>query len=167
MSIRVLADGRIRMAMCTTMPTNPAAPTAAQLTAGIDLSFKVTTDNYNFGPVDSDKIAEKLLGSNSNANGLGAGNAQAAFNLCRFWATGGGPDGTDDTAFTALKVKGTTVWLYGRKTDKLATASWAAGDELFFGCEAVTDSLQPVDGGFIKWRVPLEVQNFWTFFPVA
>lgn len=166
-SVRVLADGRIKLALLTTKPANPALPTATELNAGIDLTFKVTLDNFSFGPTDSDKLSEKALGSNSNAQGLGAGNSACAFNLWRFWATAGGADATDDAAFAAVKVKGTTVWLYGRKTDKLATAAWAATDESYFGCETVTDTLQPVDGGFIKFRVPTEVQNYWTFIAVA
>jgi hypothetical protein len=68
-----------------------------------------------------------------------------------------------------VKAKGTTVWLYARESGKLATAAIAATQELYFGAEVVTDSPQkPSDqGGWIKRRVPMEVQNGWEYITVA
>lgn len=166
-SFRVLADGRLKLSALTTKPVNPALPLLTELNAGIDLSCKVLQDNFNFGPTDSDKVSEKALCSTGNANSLGASNGQAGFAIWRQFATAGGFDSTEDAAFVAFKIKGTTVWLYGRQMDKLATTPWVAGDEIFYGAEVVTDTPQRVEGsGFIKYRIPCEVQNSWPFITV-
>ena len=133
MSLRVLADGRIKLSVLTTKPANIAAPTVTELNAGIDFSCKVLQENFNFGAADSDKIAEKALCDVGNANSLGASNFVAGFTVWRYFDEAGGFDATDDAAFEAVKEKGTTLWIYGRQMDKLATAAWAATDEIFQG----------------------------------
>lgn len=168
MALRVLADGRVKFSALTTEPANPAAPTVTELNAGIDLSCAVLQDGFNFGPTDSDKIAEKALCTVGNANTLGPANGEAAFTVWRYFAEGGGFDTTDDAPFQAVKTKGTTLWLYARQMDKLATAAWAATDEIYYGAEVITDRPQRSDaGGFIKYRVPCEVQTDWTFITAA
>lgn len=170
---RLLADGRIKLTALTVKPTDPAAPTAAEITAttGFELTMKVLQDGFNFGAADSDKISEKALGSVGNAQTLGASNFVCNFTMWRWFTTGNAFDsgtGGDDLAFQAFKTKGTTLWLYGRQNGKLATAAWAATDEFFFGCEIVTDGPQRVEsGGFIKYRIPTEVQNGYQFGTIA
>jgi hypothetical protein len=168
MGARVLADGKTKFTICTTKPANPAAPTAAELNAGIDLSMNVLTSDFTFGAVDSDKVAEKALGASGNANAIGASNYQIGFTIWRKFATGGGFDSADETGWAALKVKGTTVWAYARQMDKAATAAWASTDEIYLGAEFTTDTPQRTDGtGFIKYRVPGEVQTGYPFIAVA
>lgn len=167
-NLRVLADGRVKFSILTTAPANPAAPTITELNAGIDMSCKVTQDGFTFGATDSDKIAEKALCTVGNANSLGPSNAEVAFVVWRFFDEAGGFHATDDAGFEAVKDKGTTLWAYARQMDKLATAAWAATDEIYFGAEFVTDTPQRVDsGGFIKYRIPGEVQNSWSFIAAA
>ena len=162
--MRVLADGRLKFTALTTAPEDPAAPTIAELNAGIDLSCKVLSDNFQFGATDSDKVAEKALCDTANSNALGASNYQAGFTIWRQFSAEGGFDSTDDAAFEAFKEKGTTVWLYARQTDALATAAWAADDEIYLGAEVVNDEPQKQDsGGFIKYRIPCEVQRSYPF----
>lgn len=168
MSMRVLADGRVKLTILTTAPTNPAAPTILELNAGIDFSCAVLQDGFTFGPTDSDKIQEKALCTVGNANSLGPSNAEVGFTVWRYFDETGGFDATDDEAFEAVKDKGTTLWGYARQMDKLATTNWVAADEIYFGAEFVTDTPQRVDtGGFIKYRVPGEVQNSWSFIAAA
>lgn len=168
MGTRLLADGKTKFTVCTTKPANPAAPTAAELNAGIHLSDHVLTSDFTFGAVASDKVAEKPLGSSGNANAIGASNYQAGFTLWRKFATGGGFDATDEAGWSALKVKGTTVWAYARQTDKEAAAAWAAADEIYLGAEFTTDTPQRTDGtGFIKYRIDTEVQKGYPFIAVA
>lgn len=52
---------------------------------------------------------------------------------------------------------------------KLSSAAWAATDEIYFGAEVATDSPQsPQDaGGWIKTRVPMEVQNGYEYIAAA
>ncbi len=168
--MRVLADGRLKLTALTTKPVNPASPTVTELNAAgaLDLSCKVLQEGFTFGAGDSDKVAEKALCDVGNANALGASNFVAGLTLWREFATAGGFDATGDAAFVALKNKGTTLWLYGRLSDKLATLPWLAADEIFLGAEVVTDTPQRSDGsGFIKYRIPLEVQRGYPFITVA
>jgi hypothetical protein len=167
---RSLADGHVKLILLTTKPVNPAAPTVSELTAGIDISCNVLASDFAFGPTDSDKVNEKALCTTGNANSLGPGNYEAGVTFFRYFdTTTGAPDATADAGFIAVKAKGTTVWLYARESGKLATAAIAAAQELYFGAEVVTDSPQkPSDGGgWIKRRVPMEVQNGWEYITVA
>lgn len=165
---RVLADGKTKFTICTTKPANPAAPTAAELNAGLDLSLDVLSSDFTFAAVDSDKVAEKALGASGNANAIGASNYQVGFTLWRKFLTAGGFDTANETGWAALKVKGTTVWGYARQMDKVATAAWAATDEIYLGMEFTTDTPQRTDGtGFIKYRIPGEAQTGYPFIAVA
>ena len=129
MGARVLADGKTKFSILTTKPVDPANPTATELNAGIDLSQAVLTSDFTFGAVDSDKVAEKALGSSGNANAIGASNYQAGFTIWRKFATAGGFDAADETGWAAVKDKGSTVWAYARQMDKDASEDWAATDE--------------------------------------
>lgn len=168
MGARVLADGKTKFTVLTTKPANPAAPTAAELNAGIDLSMNVLTSDFTFGAVDSDKVAEKALGASGNANAIGASNYQVGFTLWRKFLTAGGFDSADESGWSALKLKGATVWAYARQMDKAAAAAWASADEIYLGAEFTTDTPQRTDGtGFIKYRIPGEVQTGYPFIAVA
>jgi hypothetical protein len=165
---RVLADGKTKFTVLTTKPANPAAPTATELNAGIDLSLDVLSSDFTFSATDSDKVPEKPLGQGGNANAIGASNFQAGFTLWRKFATGGGFDEASETGWAAVKVKGTTVWAYARQMDKEATATWTAADEIYLGAEITVDNFQRTDGtGFIKYRIPTEVQNGYPGIAVA
>lgn len=167
---RSLADGHTKFTILTTAPANPAAPTAAELAAGIDASDRILASDFNFGATDSDKVAEKSLAAESNANALGAGNYQCGFTAFRYFnATTGAPDPTGDVVHNACKVKGTELWVYGRRTGKKATAAWAGTDEIFLGAHVITDNPQPPSdlGGYIKERIPTEVQTAWPFISAA
>lgn len=56
----VAADGNIRVAFCATL--TPGAPTAAQLNAGIDLSYYLTPDGlkpaYDEAEITDDRLAD-------------------------------------------------------------------------------------------------------------
>lgn len=168
MGAKVLADGKTKFTILTTKPANPAAPTVAELNAGIHLSDHVLTSDFTFGAVDSDKVAEKALGSSGNANAIGASNFQIAFTIWRKFLTAGGFDAADEAGWAAVKVKGATLYAYARQTDKEASAAWAAAEEIYLGAEFTTDTPQRTDGtGFIKWRVPGEIQKGYPFITVA
>lgn len=167
---RSLADGHTKFTILTTAPANPASPTATELEAGIDASCSVLASDFNWGATDSDKIAEKALCTVNNANALGASNFETGFTPFRYF------DDTDvsapeegDDVFEAVKLKGTTLWAYARKTSKLSTEPWVAADEIYLGAEIVTDEPQPPSdlGGYVKWRVPVEVQTAWPWVKVG
>lgn len=168
MGTRLLADGKTKFTVLTTKPANPAAPTAAELNAGIHLSDNILTSDFVFGAVDSDKVAEKPLGSSGNANAIGASNFQLAFTLWRKFLTAGGFDAADEAGWAAVKVKGATLYAYARQTDKEASAAWASADEIYLGAEFSNDNPQRTDGtGFVKYRCPCEVQKGYPFIAVA
>jgi hypothetical protein len=166
---RSLADGHRKVAILTTAPSNPNAPTVAELNAGIDATSRILASDWTFGMTDSDKVAEKSLADINNINALGASNAQAGATIFRYYDTGtGAPDATGDALFTALKTKGTTVYIYERESGKVATAAWATGD-IALGMQILTDEVQkPADaGGYIKRRVPMEPQTIYGLTTVA
>lgn len=165
-----LADGHSKLTILTTEPANPAAPTAAELNAGIDFSCAVLASDFNWSAGDSDKVNEKALCTTNNANAIGASNFSAGITLFRYFdEVTGAVDLTEDAAFQAVKAKGTTVWGYLRENGKLATADWATGDEIVLGLEVLTDNPQRPQnaGGYVKRRVPLEPQQGWSEIEVA
>lgn len=165
-----LADGHTKFTILTTEPANPEAPTAAELNAGIDASCDILASDFTWGATDSDKVAEKALCTENNANSLGASNFAAGITPFRYFdATTKNAHATDDAVFQALKVKGTELWGYARKTLKKSTEAWALDDEIYFGAHVITDEPQPPSdqGGYIKYRVPMEVQDGYPNIDVA
>ena len=159
-----LADGHIKVAILTTAPANPASPLVAELNGGINAACRILASDFNWTAGDSDKVAEKALCDINNVNALGASNFTAGLTIFRYFNAGTGvADPTEDSLFTATKVKGTTLYIYVRKTGKLETAAWAASDEIYLGGSVLTDLPQePQDvGGYIKKRVPLEPQSMF------
>ena len=155
-----LADGHKKVAILTTKPANPAAPTVAELNAGIDASCAILFSDFTWSAADSDTVDEKALCDVGNATAYGASNWDGGMTLFRYFTSGGAADATADTAYTATKVKGTTLWIYVRDTSKLSTAAWAAADEIYLGGEVLTDTPQAGEGtGYIKRRIPLAFQK--------
>lgn len=161
-----LAQGHRRVAILTTAPANPLAPTTTELAAGIQASALILDSDWTFGFVDSDKVQEKSLIDLNNANAISADNAQCGFTLFRFFdAVTGLTDTVGDAAFTATKTKGTTLYVYERETGKTAAAAFASTDELL-GMQVLTDRPQKLDSsGYIKRRIPTEPQA--VYFPAA
>ncbi len=160
-----LADGHVKIAVLTTKPANIFAPTVAELNAGINAACRILASDFTWSATDSDKVNEKAVCDVNNVNALGASNFSAAMTIFRYFNAGTGvADPTEDSLFTATKVKGTSLWIYGRETGKLETVAWAAGDEIALGGEVLTDEIQnPANaGGYIKRRVPLEPQSMRT-----
>lgn len=165
-----LADGHEKIAVLTTKPVNPAAPTAVELNAGIDASCAVLASGWTFGPTDSESFSEPAVCDENNPESYGRSNGQFSATLFRYF------DGTDlgqadavaDVAYAAVKEKGTTVWVYARETGKESADTWEADDEIRYGAEVLTDRPQKADaGGFIKRVVPGKVQKDWTDIAVA
>lgn len=161
--MRVLADGKTKLTLLTESPADPEAPTVTELEGGIDLSCKVVSSDFEFGPTDSETVSEPALCDEGNAEALGRSNYVAAITLWREFMEGGGFHTTDDAAFEALKVKGATVWMYARRTEKKSLDAWAAEDEIFFGAEVANDTPQPMNEGWIRYKIPLKVQKGYPF----
>lgn len=167
---RSLADGHTKFTILTTAPADPAAPTATELNAGVDASDHILASDFTWGATDSDKVQEKSLATINNVNALGPSNYQAGITPFRYFdATTHNADATADETFAAVQTKGTELWCYARRNGKLSTDTWAASDEIFLGADVITDDPQPPSdlGGYIKYRVPMEVQEAYPFITVA
>lgn len=160
-----LADGHVKIAVLTTKPANIFAPTVAELSAGINAACRILASDWTWSAADSDKVNEKAVCDVNNVNALGASNFSTGMTIFRYFNAGTGlADPVEDSLFTAVKVKGTTLWIYARETGKLETAGWASGDEISLGGEVITDEVQNPQnaGGYIKRRVPMEPQSMRT-----
>lgn len=173
---RSLADGKTKFTILLEPPADPEAPTVEELEAGIDGSCEILASDFTWGATDSDKVQEKALCDENNANALGPSNYEAGVTAFRYFlADTGDPELTesnaqpDDSSFEALKGKGVTFWGYARRTSKKSTDPWEDGDEIFLGAEAITDETQPPDdlGGYIKWRHPIEIQRAYPWIAVG
>lgn len=160
--IRSLADGHEKIAILTTKPANPAQPTPTELNGGIDAAANILASDWTFGPTDSDTFNERAVAEENNPNAYGPGNGQFGATIFRkFDAATGASDAEDDELFTAMKAKGTTVWVYSRITGKKSADVWAATDEIWYGAEVLLDAAQrpSATGGYIKNRIPGQVQK--------
>jgi hypothetical protein len=165
---RSQADGKTRTVILTDEPADPENPTAAELLAGIYISCDILDSDFTFGATDSDKFAEKAQCEVNNTNALGASNFEAGITVFRDFGAAGIP-GPDDDVFTATKAKGTELWMYSRRTSKGSKEAFAASDEIYLGAKVITDEPQPPSerGGYIKWRIPMEVVEAYPWISVA
>ena len=154
------ADGKKKF---TLLLTKPAAlkPTAAELNAGLDVSCMVLDSDANWTNTASDRFNEKPACTTGNSQALGAANYDTALTFLREDLVAGGIDAAGlDAGYQAVKVRGTTVWIYLRETDKLSTEAWAVGDEIHLGGEVVSDAPMRVNNdGNIKRRIEFLPQN--------
>lgn len=167
---RSLADGKTKFTVLTAEPVDPTSPTITELNAGIQAAANILASDFTWGAADSDTIAERSLADKNNVNAYSASNYTAGVTPFRYFDdTTGAPDPAEDTLFAALKEKGTELWCYARRTGKDAGEVWAADDEIFLGAKVITDEPQPPSdsGGYIKFRVPMQVQEAYPFIAAA
>ena len=167
---RTLADGKTKFTIVTTAPVNPAAPTATELNAGIDLSCDILTSDFNWTNADSDTVGndQKALCEKGNPPTYGSSNYNLGVTLFRQFDRATGAPTEDELGWTAIKEKGSEVWGYARETGKDSTEEWAADDEIYLGGRVMSDAAQRIDGtGFIRRRVPLGAQSMHENITVA
>ncbi len=167
MGVRVLADKRHKLTILTTKPANEAAPTLAELNGGIEACLKIASEGFSHTPADSTTVEFKAL-CGTREQVFTDSNFTQSMTVVRDYLVAGGTDPADDVLFNALKVRGTTLWAYGRLTDKNATDAWAAGDEIYLGTRFTPDHPQvPDNPGWVSFRIPCTVQDGWPFIAVA
>lgn len=152
-----LAEGRIKVSFLATKPTNPAAMTVAQATAGIDLSCAIVAADFRLSPTDSDRIDDKALCDEGNVRAIGASNYEANMSFFRWLTTGGASETVNDVAFTTFTGKGVAGY-FAKRWGPKSTVAWAAGD-VYDLYEVTADNPQdPQDlAGYVKFRQPFEV----------
>lgn len=152
-----LADGNIRLVALTVKPANMAAPTKAELDAGILLHDRILKSDYKLGATGADEVDEAPLSSTSNGKAFGATNYEGSITPFRYLQADGSPDPAADVVFAAVKTKGTTLYLVEREGPSADTA-FAAGDEVSV-YEVVTGPARKPDNrtGYQKRVVQLGV----------
>lgn len=161
---RSLSAGRRKVTILTDAPVDPEAPTITELNGGLQASPRILASDFLFGATDSDTIAERALSEEANANALGASNYQFGMSVWRYFDETGASDASGgDNVYQAIKTKGTEVYVYMRETSKKSDEAWAADDEITLGALVQLDQSQPPsdDSGYIKRRVPGQVQEAW------
>jgi hypothetical protein len=161
--MRMLSKGRTKVAVLTTKPADPAKPTVTELEAGIEASCKIPSSMWTFSAGDPTTETDSPLCVESDNEVPVADTYDTSFGVYREFAADGGFDPLEDALFEATKVRGTTLWIYARKTDKLSKDAWEADDEIYLGGELITGTPKNVEGGFIKFEVPLFAQNMHNF----
>lgn len=160
--MKVSADGKKKWALLTEKPAAiTGIPTAAELNAGLDFSCVVLESDITWSNAASDRFAEKASCQKGNSQALGASNFDLALTFLREYLAAGGPDKlAGDQAYEAARVKGTTLWIYLRESDKDSTAPWAETDIIDLGGEVVSDAPMRVNNdGNIKRRIEFLAQN--------
>lgn len=167
--VRTLAKGKTKFTLLTTAPANPAAPTATELNAGIDLSADILMSDFSWTAGDSAVVSEDSLADTETVEVFDSSTYTLGITLWRkFDPATGAPDPTGEAGWDALKVKGAEVYAYARETGKDSTEEWAAADEIYLGGLVAVDNAQRLDGtGFVKRRIPLRNRRMYNNIEVA
>lgn len=165
-----LADGKTKLAVLSTKPADPNAPTVDELEAGIDASCRILSSDYAVGPQASETVDEKPLCVEGNVQALGPSNYSAEFTVFRYFDENGAPEEAGsgeggeigDALYQAVKSKGARLWLVERETSRKSTEDWETGDEVNVYEVLLDNPQKPGDqGGYIKRHVVGLVQDAW------
>jgi hypothetical protein len=163
-----LADGKTKLAVLSTKPADPNAPTLEELNAGIDASCRILSSDYSVGPQASETVDEKPLCVEGNVQALGPSNYSAEFTVFRYFdELTGAPEDSDgaeigDALYQAVKTKGARLYLVERETSRKSTDDWAEGDEVNVYEVLIDNPQKPGDsGGYIKRHIVGLVQDAW------
>lgn len=156
-----LADGRTRLAILTTAPSNPNAITVAEWAAGIDAADFINKSDFRMSPTDPDVVPDQPMSQRGNAKTWGNANFEARITVLRDL------DGTTfqslaagDLVWNAVKTSGTTVWL-AKRTGPLESTAVAASQEYTWAKVITAEPQEPQDmAGYIKHPIPLGPQEW-------
>lgn len=168
--MKVAADGKKKFTLLTTAPAAASGiPNVTELNAGKDISCAVLDSDANWSSAASDRFNEKAACQKGNSQALGAANYDTALTFLREYLEAGGADKTgEDSGYEAVRVRGTTSWIYLRESDKDSTEDWAAGDIIDLGGEVVSDAPMRVNNdGNLKRRIEFLPQNMIVEEPVG
>lgn len=159
-----LAQDKTKFTILTSAPADPDAPTVDELNAGIDASDYIVKSDFQWTATDSTTIQEPVLSTAAAANTPDEAQFAGRVTVLNYFDGSGALETTGGGAvFQALTPIGTQVWCYARRSSKVSSAAWAAGDPIFLGGRVVTDNpQQPSDfGGYVKQTIPLLFQDGW------
>lgn len=155
---KTLSDGRITLVAMTTAPANMAAPTVAELKAGVRLDCRINKSDYRLGADTSATINEQELCKVGDAKDFGPSAWSGSLTVFRYLDGAGKADPANDVAWDMLKEKSTHLWLAERE-GPLTDTEFAADQEVSI-YEVSTDTPQkPSDRttGYIKRTISLAV----------
>ena len=137
---------------------DPTAPTAAEITAGVNISCAITR-GYTLNPTDSDTDDTASICDTGNVETRLYDNYEGEIT---FFRDANSADGTSvfNTAFNLFKQPDQDVWVI-RRLGKKSTVAVTAGDEveLFRFTNDRTRSVDGGDAGPIQFTVPLLPQG--------
>lgn len=156
--VKTLADGKTKMAILTTAPADPSAPTASELNGGIDASQLVAKNGTRISATGSDTVNDPALSSSANVTVYGASNYEGTITPYWLLGTDGSYTSGDNAVFEALKTKHTEVYVALREGPDYSD-DFASGD-VVDGYTIRTDNPQkPTEtGAYIKRTIPVAVQ---------
>ncbi len=162
--MRMLSKGRTKVAFLTVKPVDVANPTVAELNGGIpNAADFIPSSLWTWRAGDPSTEDDTPLSRQFTAQVPNEATYDLSAGVYRGFAANGSYDPVEDALFEAMKVMGTTLWGYARKTGKLSTEDWADGDEFYLGGEVMTSNPKEVDTGMIKFEVPLYAQDMYEF----
>lgn len=157
---KTLADGHTLLMLLAAKPADMKAPTVAEITAGKDISCRITKADFRLSATASETVDGTALCDEATVNVFGASNFEGTIAPFRYFnpEQPGQHDTEGDFAFQAFKEKGVTLYLVVRSTGKKYDAPIAAGDEVSV-FEVIPDNWQAPSesGGFQRRVVPLSI----------
>ena len=155
---KMLTDDNLRLAWVPTI-ADYHAPTAAEITAGLDLSCLITAADYALGATGDDQITDPAMCDSTNSSVPGRTSFEAAMNFFRY------KNVIDDKGWTTFTGKGIHGYLVERlghdDGTKAHEVPWAAGDEVSV-YEVITNTpqkLSPATAGYTKFRQVFSTQS--------
>lgn len=153
------------------LKANLKTASATILNGGIDIHNDILKTDFQATATDSTTHNDTPLGSRGQWNNFAGQNATASVTVLRDLDDDGRPDteASSEVTFAALKEPQTEVAIFVRKGPD-PDEDWETGDEVRFAAVVKTDTpREPSDpqAGFIKVVIPLGVQDFETYIPVA
>ena len=145
-------DGRTRVYWVTTI-ANIAAPTTAELNAGINLSSLITPDGVvGFEPETADVDVSAL---DSTFDTKGAGRASFSGTMLRLKKQTG-----TDTTYNTLAQRDVAGYVVIRR-DATAGTAWAASDkaEVYPSITGLGRNLPPEANSVHRWEMPVKISS--------
>lgn len=160
---RTLADQNRKITMIVDPVDNLEAISPTVLNEGMELSCRATQADTRFAPSASETLSDPAVCEDAGASTFGASQYEATLGLFRFFdqENPGNGDPEGDSAYDALKIKGTEVVIVERHTNLPWDAPYAAGQE-YRAFRVQADNWVPAaeqHTGYIKGTFPMAVQS--------
>lgn len=156
----MLAEERVALWLLPTKPANPAKITAAELTAGKNVSDRVFADGTYLRPAASEVVNRPLL-CGGNSQGLGRSNYEGQLDVARFLDASGHSVEEEDLLWEATRTKGAECWFALRVGPKWNAPATAKDEVSVF--QTTTDNPQDPQtfADYIEKIVPVAVSQAW------